>query len=146
MDLQLQAGYFSIKNPFEILDRWLNPFHHKDSINIRGKKMSIMYSKRAEKALERRDTSLIAELQLYFTCVVQKRVLFHENTNLETITANPNLKIAYHTVQSNACGPVEFAEKHPVKKELDSKAALSMRPSIFKIDYKDGQWIGDFSF
>jgi hypothetical protein len=146
MDLQLQAGYFSIKNPFEILDRWLNPFHHKDSIDIRGKKMSIMYSKRAEKALQKRDTSLIAELQLYFTCVVQKRVLFHENTNLETITANPNLKIAYHTVQSNACDPVEFAEKHPVKKELDSKAALSMRPSIFKIDYKDGQWIGDFSF
>jgi hypothetical protein len=146
MDLQLQAGYFSIKNPFEILDRWLNPFHYKDSIDIRGKKMSIMYSKRAEKALQKRNTSLIAELQLYFTCVVQKRVLFHETTNLETITANPNLKISYHTVQSNACEPVEFAEKHPVKKELNSKAALSMRPSIFKIDYKDGQWIGDFSF
>ena len=146
MNLQLQAGYFSIKSPLQIIDRWLNPYHHKDSIDIRGKKMAIMYSKRAEKALALRDTSLIAELQLYFTCVVQKRVVFHEHTELETITVNPNLEISYHTVQSNACEPVEFAEKHPVKKELTSKGALAMRPSLFKIDFKNGKWIGDFSF
>jgi len=146
MNLQLQAGYFSIKSPLEILDRWLNPYHHKDSIDIRGKKMAIMYSKRAEKALLQRHNPLIAELQLYFTCVVQKHVNFHEQTILETISANPNLKIAYHTVQSNACDPVEFAEKHPVKKELKSKGAQSMRPSLFKIDFKNGKWEGDFSF
>jgi len=146
MNLQLQAGYFSIKSPLQILDRWLNPFHHKESIDIRGKKVAVFYSKRAEKALAKRESSLIAELQLYFTCVVQKRVLFHDITNLETIVTCSNLEIAYHTVQSNACEPVEFAEKHPVKKELNSKGALSMRPSRFKIDYKDSEWIGDFSF
>ena len=146
MNLQLQAGYFSIKNPLQIVDRWLNPYRQKDSIDIRGKKMAIMYSKRAEKALQQRSHPLIAELQLYFTCVVQKRVNFHEQSNLETISVNPSLKIAYHTVQSNACDPVEFAEKHPVKKELNSKGAKSMRPSLFKIDYKNGEWIGDFTF
>ena len=146
MNLQLQAGYFSIKNPLHIFDRWLNPFHHKEDIDIRGKKMAIFYSKRAEKALLKRNTPLIAELQLYFTCVVQKRVLFHEASQLETIPTSSNLSINYHTVQSNACEPVEFAEKHPVKKELNSKGAQSMRPSCFKIDLKDGEWIGDFSF
>lgn len=146
MNLNLQNSYFSIKNPISIIDRWLNPFHHKDSIDIRGKKMAIMYSKRAEKALEKRESSLIAELQLYFTCVVQKRVTFHDHSELDTITANPNLKIAYRTVQSDACDPVEFAEKHPVKKELNSPGALAMRPSLFQIDYKNGQWIGDFTF
>lgn len=146
MNLQLQAGYFSIKNPFQVVDQWLNPYQEKDSIDIRGKKMAIMYTKRAEKALKLRTNPLIAELQLYFTCVVQKRVNFHEYLDLETIAANPKLKIAYHTVQSNACDPVEFAERHPVKKELNSKGANSMRPSLFKIDYKNGQWIGDFSF
>lgn len=146
MNLQLQAGYFSIKSPLQIIDRWLNPYHAKDSIDIRGKTMSIMYSKRAEKALAERKTALIAELQLYFTCVVQKRVLFHEHTESKTIAANSKLKILYHAVQSNACEPVEFAEKHPVKKELTSKAAKSMRPTLFQVDYKNGQWIGDFSF
>jgi len=145
MNLQLQAGYFSITNPFQILDRWLNPYHPKGSIDIRGKKMAIMYSRRAEKALSQRSQPLIAELQLYFTCVVQKRVNFHEKSELATITASPQLEIAYHTVQSDACEPVEFAKKHPVKKELNSKGAQSMRPSLFKIDYKQGQWTGDFS-
>lgn len=146
MNLQLHAGYFSIKSPLKIIDRWLNPYLDKGSIDIRGKKMSIMYSKRAEKALDERTNSLIAELQLYFTCVVQKRVIFLEQTDLDTITANPKLKITYHTVQSNACDPIEFADSHPVKKELNSKGALSMRPSLFRIDYKNGEWIGDFSF
>lgn len=146
MNLQLQAGYFSIRTPFQIIDRWLNPFHLKDSIDIRGKKMSIMYSKRAERALNIRTNPLIAELQLYFTCVVQKRVNFHEHSDLETIKANQKLEIAYRTVQSNACDPVEFAEKHPVKKELNSKGAQTMRPSLFQIDYKKGEWIGEFSF
>ena len=146
MNFQLQTGYFSIKNPLQLFDRWLNPYRHKDSIVIRGKKMDIMYSRRAEKALQQRSHPLIAELQLYFTCVVQKRVNFHEQSDFDTITANPKLKIAYHTVQSSECEPVEFAEKHPVKKELNSKGANSMRPSLFQIDYKNGQWLGDFSF
>ena len=144
MNLQLQAGYFSIKNPLQIIDRWLNPYHAKDSIDIRGKSMSILYSKRAEKALSKRKQPLIAELQLYFTCVVQKRVTFHEHTDLSTIAANSKLEILYHVVQSNACDPVEFAEKHPVKRELNSKAAKSMRPSQFKIDFIKGKWRGEF--
>lgn len=145
MNLHLHDSYFSIKNPLLIVDRWLNPYHYKDSIEIRGKKMSIMYSKRAEKALAERDTALIADLQLYFTCVIQKRVQFHEHSDLDTITANPKLKIAYRTVQSNACNPVEFAEKHPIKKELNSKGAKAMRPSLFQIDYKNGEWSGEFT-
>lgn len=145
MNLQLQSGYFSITSPFQVLDRWLNPYNYKDSTDIRGKKMTILFSRRAKKALEKRDSSLIAELQLYFTCVVQKRVVFHEKTDLETHKTNSNLEVVYHTVQSNACDPVEFAEKHPVKKELHSKGAKSMRPSLLKIDFKNNEWIGDFS-
>ena len=151
MNFQLQAGYFSIKSPLRLIDQWLNPFYYKDSIDIRGKKMSIMYSKRAEKALRQREQPLIAELQLYFTCVVQKRVDFHEpsdaiTSSLDTISVNSQLEIAYHTVQSSACGPVEFAANHPVKKELNSKGAQAMRPSLFKIDYRDKKWGGEFSF
>ena len=108
MNLQLQAGYFSIKSPLQIIDRWLNPYRYKDSIDIRGKKMAIVYPKRAKIALEQRNSSLIAELQLYFTCVVQKHVAFHKHSNLDTITAKNNLEIAHHTVESNACDPNEL--------------------------------------
>jgi len=101
MNLQLQNGYFSITSPLQVIDRWLNPYRYKDSIDIRGKKMAIAYSKRAKQALEKREHALIAELQLYFTCVVQKHVIFHDSNNLDTITVKPYLKVYYHTVQSN---------------------------------------------
>lgn len=147
MNLQLQAGYFSITNPLQIFDQWLNPYGLKDSIDIRGKNMRIMYTQRAEKALLTRSRTLTAELQLYFSCVVQKRVVFHEQSDLEmeTLSAKNNLEVAFHTVQSDACNPIEFAEKHPVKKELKSKGAQAMRPSLLKIDFKNGEWKGEFS-
>ena len=145
MNLQLQAGYFSLTSPLQILDRWINPYRFKDSVMLRGKNLDIFYSRRAKKALERREFSLVAELQLYFTCVVQKRVVFHDKANLETVSVNPKLEVAYHTVQSNACDPVEFADKHPVKNELNTAAAKHMRPSMLKIDYINKQWIGEFS-
>lgn len=144
MNLQLQSGYFSIKTPLQVIDSWLNPYHHKGSIDIRGKEMTVWYSERAEKALKQRKHALIAELQLYFTCVVQKRVLFHESSDLNTLEVNEHLKVAYHTVQSNNCDPIEFAEKHPVKNELISKGASSMRPSTLKIDFKNDEWQGEF--
>lgn len=143
--MNFRKSYFSIKSPLQLIDRWINPFHHQDNIEIRGKKMAINYSKRAEKALHNREKSLVAELQLYFTCVVQKRVLFHDETKLETIKVNPKLEVIYHALESNSCDPTEFAEKHPVKRELKSKAAKLMRPSSLQIDFKDGQWIGEFS-
>ena len=143
--MNLRKSYFSIKSPLQVIDRWINPFHHKDNIEIRGKKMAIHYSKRAERALNQREKSLIAELQLYFTCVVQKRVVFHEETKLETIKVNPKLEVIYHTLESDSCDPTEFAEKHPVKRELKSKAAQRMRPSSLQIDFINDQWSGEFS-
>ena len=146
MNLHLKSGYFSLSSPLQIIDRWLNPYHNRDNIDIRGKNMAIMYSKRAEKALEKRTSDLTAELQLYFTCVVKKRVIFHEQTDLDAISTKSNLKIFYHAVQSSACGPTEFAVKHPVEKQLNSKAAKLMRPSLLKVDYKNGLWEGIFTF
>lgn len=143
--MNFQKSYFSIKSPLQVIDRWINPFHYKDNIEIRGKKMAIHYSKRAERALNNREKSLIAELQLYFTCVVQKRVLFHEETKHETIKVNPKLEVIYHALESDSCDPTEFAEKHPVKRELKSKAAQRMRPSSLQIDFKNDQWSGEFS-
>ena len=146
MNLQLHSGYFSVKSPVKIIERWLNPYQLIDNIDIRGKNMAIMCSRRAVKALAQRQSALTAELQLYFTCVVQKRVIFHEKSDLDAISTNTNLNIFYRTVQSSACDPSEFAEKHPVEKDLNSKSASLMRPSVLKIDYKNGLWQGSFSF
>ena len=143
--MNLHNSYFAIKNPFEILDRWLHPFKHNTRIQLRGKNLDIQWTGRAEQALKQRNSPLTAEMQLYFSCVVKKRVLFHEQSNLEKTSVNNKLDISFRSVQSTACSPEEFANNYPVKGEFDSDAAHKMRPSLLCLDFVNGQWQGEFA-
>lgn len=142
--MNLPNSYFAIKNPFEILDRWLHPFEHNACIQLRGKNLDIRWTRRADDALNLRGTPLTAEMQLYFSCVVKKRVLFHDETSLDKIHVNNKLDISFRPVQSTACSPEEFANNHPVKGEFESSAALKMRPSVLCLDFINNQWQGEF--
>lgn len=143
--MNLQNSYFAIKNPLEILDRWFHPFKHNARIQLRGKNLDIRWTRRAEDAFRLRNTPLTAEMQLYFSCVVKKRVLFHEQSSLEKTSVNNKLDISFRPVQSMACSPEEFARNYPVKGELNSDAAYKMRPSLLSLDFINGQWHGEFA-
>ncbi len=143
--MNIHASYFSIKNPLEILDRWLNPFRHSSATDIRHKQINVKWTQRAEQALKSRDGSLTIEMQIYFSCVVKKRVIFHEQSDLEAFAVNDKLRIASRTVRSDNCDANEFAKNFPVKEELTSSSADKMLPSSLYIDFKDQQWIGEFS-
>lgn len=142
--MDLHNSYFAIKNPFEILDRWLNPFKHCARIQLRGKELDIKWTKRAETALQLRSKPLLAEMQLYFSCVVKKRVLFHADSNSDNIAVTNKLNISFRPVQSSACSPEEFANNYPVHNEFQSAAANKMRPSLLCLDYVNGHWQGEF--
>ena len=143
--MNLHNSYFAIKNPFEILDRWLHPFKHSSRIQLRGKDLDVKWTRRADDALKLRSTPLTAEMQLYFSCVVKKRVLFHDETTPNNITINKNLGVSFRPVQSTACSPEEFASNHPIKNEFHSNAANKMRPSLLYLDFINGHWQGEFS-
>ena len=142
--MDLHNSYFAIKNPFEILDRWLNPFKYSACIQFRGKDLNVKWTKRADTALQLRSKPLLAEMQLYFSCVIKKRVLFHEECDLEKINVNNKLDISFRPVQSTACSPEEFANNYPVKDEFHSNGANKMRPSLLCLDFVDGHWQGEF--
>lgn len=142
--MNLHNSYFAIKSPFVILDRWLNPFRHSALVQMRGKDIKIQWTKRAENAFKLRTKPLIAEMQLYFSCVVKKRVLFHDASNMEKFNVNNKLAISFRPVQAAACSPEEFADKYPVNNEFDSAAAIRMHPSLLSLDFIDGNWKGEF--
>ncbi len=125
--------------------RLFNPFKYSREVPLNGKKLVIKYTKRAEKALETRNTPLIIEMQIYFSCVVQKRVLFHESFEHETTPVDEKLAITIRSVESESCDPVYFASNHPEKRVLDSSGAKKMSAKELIIDYKNDEWIGCFS-
>ena len=143
--MNIHESYFSIKNPLEIFDRWLNPYRYSKTSDIRNKRVEVKWTRRADEALNSRNSSLTIEMQIYFSCVIKKRVLFHDDANLDAIDISDKLRIISRTVQSDNCDAVEFAKNFPVKTELTSSAAKKMLPSLLCIDYKNQNWVGEFS-
>lgn len=144
----MHESYFSFTaayNPLPLFERWLNPPRHSASVVMRGHSVTVEWSQRAEQQLQQRTTPLNVEMQLYFSCVVKKRVLFHESTGFETTRVNDRIEVCFRPVESNSCDPVEFASNFPIKSPFESKAANRMYPKRVTIDFKHGEWLGEFT-
>ncbi len=145
--MSMKNSYFEIPSPFDLLQRWLHPESFHCALTLRGKPLTVSWTKRAERELNRRTHPLLAEMQLYFSCVVKKRVLFHEATpgaQLESLAVTDQLHVAFRPVEANSCDPLEFAANHPVRREFASLGALKMHPAHLHLDYKGGSWLGEF--
>ena len=124
--------------------RLFNPFKYSEKTTLSGKAFVIKYTKRAKKALQTRNTPLIIEMQIYFSCVVQKRVLFHDTYDHDTVSVNEKIAVAIRSVESESCDPEYYANNHPEKRALDSSSAKKMTARELIFDYKDNNWIGNF--
>ena len=142
----LQGSYFSIESPLRLLDRWLNTYRHNHSIVLGNKNLRVEWTDRANRVFQTRSQPLIIEMQLYFSCVVKKRVLFHDSSNLDVTDVNNSIKIAFQSIQAAACDPEEFTRNYPIGRVLDSPAATKMIPTSLSIDFRQGQWEGEFSY
>jgi len=144
--LNLQASYFSIENPLRVMDRWFNKFQHQHTVCINQRDVEIKWTERAERILQDGRQPLIVELQLYFSCVVQKRVVFHQRAEFDTVVVNNRLEIAFRPIASAVCDPREFALNHPAGKDLSRGVAVRMIPRNVEIDYRQGNWEGQFGY
>ncbi len=142
--INIHGSYFFISNPLQFVDRWFNPFRYQQVISLDGKPLTVDWTHRAEQALLLRDAPLIIEMQLYFSCVVKKRLIFHDDTELATLPVNEKLKVAFRPVEALSCDPVEFARHYPVKRQFKSAAAIKMHPSLLQFDFNHQQWRGSF--
>lgn len=131
-------------NPLYFLDRWLNPYKINQQIELKNKQLNIQWTKRAQIEFKKLSKPLIVEMQLYFSCVVKKRVLFAESAEFTTKQVHDNLHVAFHPVESASCDPIEFAKNFPARRELDSISAKKMRPRELKLDFKQNAWQGEF--
>jgi hypothetical protein len=144
--LNLQVGYFSVESPWRLLDRWLNRYRYRQTALLDGREIEVRWTRRAEHALRVSPQSLIVELQLYFSCVVKKRVVFHQHADFVTTRVDDRLEIAFRPIASRACDPREFALHYPAGKDLSAGPARRMIPRIVEIDFRRGRWDGQFGY
>ncbi len=144
--MNLSNSYFAIANPFLLFDRWIHQYRHQRCVLLQGKKIEVTWTKRADEVLEKRREPLMIEMQLYFSCVVKKRVLFHQRVDFDTVSVDEKLGLGYRAIQSAVCDPETFAQDYPAGRLLDSIAASKMQPSRLNIDFRQGRWQGEMAF
>ena len=116
-------------------------------MHINQREVEISWTGRADKELQRRNQALVVELQLYFSCVVKKRVLFHSRAvEFDSIRVNDDIEIAFQPIASAVCDPQEFAASYPQGKNLSAGKAARMVPRAVEIDYRRNNWEGQFYY
>ena len=84
-------------------------------IDILGKEVTISLSNSAIKALSHRDKPLIAEMELYFSCLIRKQVRFKENMVGDLVNVVDELSVRFRPVMTKACGIDYEGEEPPVE-------------------------------
>jgi hypothetical protein len=133
--------------PGRLLDKLLHPYRHSRQCLYQGKPFTLRWTHRADQAMQALHQPMLIEMQLYFSCVIKKRVLFHQDRkdfDGEPLGVYEHLAIVMRSVQSDRCDPVEFARNYPASRVLDAPATKHMRARQLDIDFRQGQWHGEF--
>ena len=145
--LNPRASYFAIDNPLRLLERGLNRFRYHGNVLINQREVAVRWTARAERQLQRLEQGLVVELQLYFSCVVKKRILFHrEPADFDHTPVNNRLGLVFQPIASAVCDPREFAANYPQGRNLSAGRAGRMVPRTVELDFRQGNWEGQFYF
>ena len=116
------------------------------TVTVNGKTIALYLSPRAQTALTARHQPLLAEMELYFSCLIRKRVHFRELCEGKAgEPATEKLYVCFRPVVSRACG-AKLADGAPPLAEVDIVHATAYTPDWLTIDYRDGKWQGSFGY
>ncbi|MCW9089010.1 MAG: hypothetical protein OQK54_05735 [Gammaproteobacteria bacterium] len=114
-------------------------------IILHKREIAISLSDAASKALAQRATPLLAEMELYFSCLIRKAVRFYETPTDDSLTVNDKLQLRFRPVMTRHCG-TDYSGDEPPLTDFPITQAERYVPHWLTIDYKDGQWRGEFGY
>lgn len=117
------------------------------SVEIEGRPVAIEISAAASRALANRQTPLLAELELYFSCLIRKKVRFREAGH-ETgeVAAGNNLTVRFRPVMTAQCKVHEVGENEVPVSDFPIANPRPFVPHWLHIDYKRGEFVGEFGY
>jgi hypothetical protein len=113
---------------------------------LEGKRFRVTLSAAAQRALAQRSTPLIAEMELYFSCLIRLRVRFYEHDEeANTTPVTPRLSVRFRPVMSRRCDLHEVKGKSPLG-DFPIVKRTPYVPRWLHLDYKNGEWMGEFGY
>jgi len=133
-----------------IPDHRLSPTAFAGTIHLLEKPVLAYVSADAVQAATDSRLPIVAELELYFSCLVRKQVRFHQTTGLEPGTEGatrlvPGLYAAFRAVTTARCAIAEAGDRPPVEVMPVDRPGRFV-PDWMRIDYHRGRWQGEYGF
>mgnify|MGYP001813347795 CR=1 FL=1 len=110
------------------------------------RQVSVEVSRAASLELARRSAPLLVEMELYFSCLIRKKVRFHhEAAEGEFISATDKLSVSFRPVMTQKCS-VHDAGGRPPLTGFEIHKPASFIPRWLRIDFHKGEWLGEFGY
>ena len=118
----------------------------RSTVEILNKPVQIEWSKAAESAMASRMEPLTVEMELYFSCLIRKKVRFGDKAHSrEFVPVNERLGVAFRPVMTKAC-KVDRADQEAPLADFPIVNPAAFVPHWLKIDYRHGVWEGEFGY
>lgn len=117
-------------------------------IALGDRALELRLSPRATAALAAPGAPLAIEMELYFSCLLRKRVYFRTEARADVAAQarlNERVTVSFRPVMTKACS-VREAEGAPELETFPLKRVAAFTPHWLALDYRAGRWTGDFGF
>lgn len=114
-------------------------------VELNGRPIDVHLSRAAKQALEARQQPLLVEMELYFSCLIRYKVRFQESMDSSGIRVNDKLQLRFRPVMTARCGN-DYAGEEPPLTDFPIEKPAAFTPHWLQIDYRRGQWQGEFGY
>ncbi|MEW5967454.1 MAG: hypothetical protein AB1720_10755 [Pseudomonadota bacterium] len=114
------------------------------NVTLHDKPLEIRLTRAAQKALDRRETPLVAEMELLFSCLLRKRVHFGESLD-DATPAGDRLAVRFKPIMTRRCSVAEGGAAPPSER-FPLENPRPYVPNWLAIDYRRGAWVGNFGY
>lgn len=123
----------------------------KHNIEMFGKQISLEISKSAKRQLKDRKTPLFVEMELYFSCLLRKEIRIRETLREKldeefSAQLSDMLHVSFRPVMTKSCSVSSCQGEKPPLSDFPIKKPQCYVPKWLRLDFKKGEWCGDFGY
>jgi hypothetical protein len=114
------------------------------NITLHDKSLEVRLTSAAQKALAKRTTPLVAEMELLFSCLLRKRVHFGESVD-EATPVSDRLAVRFKPIMTRRCSVADGGASPP-SESFPLENPRPYVPNWLAIDNRRGVWVGEFGY
>ena len=111
--------------------------------------VDVQLTSSAKSRLLTMEQPLNVELELYFSCLIRMRVVFPRQPGddyIPVISSHEKLNIYFHPIMTKHCVVDDIRGRDPDTETFPIKKPEKFIPRWLKLDYKNGNWAGEFGY